>query len=311
MRVILILYWFISYTVMSMALVVAIGRAVLLKTEAERRHCALLLSFSLLMLAATLRNVVSGLPEIVADVLSYAGVAANCLAIYAVPGLALSLTLPPDSRKTADKVILFLALACLIAITVGWGRPFGGVAILVSYWVMFSVIAATLAQGAIARRANERRGISLMALDPFWGSVMRITSRASLIALPLIIFLDLVYPILRPAPSRIHCFPLLFVVWSVTVLWQTLKQALASRASAKAQPPHGGLVLSDERMDAAGLSKREKEVAILLASGLSYKEIAAKLFVSEATVKTHIARIYTKTGASSKLDAVKRLNSSE
>jgi len=308
MRVLLILYWFISYTVMSMALVVAIGRAILLKTEVEKRHCVLLLSFSLLMLAATLRNIIPGLSGAAANALSYAGVAAICLAMYAVPGLALSLALPADRPKKGERLLPVIAVACLAAVTAVWNRPFGGVMILVSYGVLITLIAATLAQGAIARRANERRGISLMALDPFWGSVMRITSRASLIALPLIIFLDLVYPILRPAPSRIHCFPLLFVVWSVTVLWQTLKQALANRASAKSQPPQGGLVLSDERMGAVGLSKREKEVAILLASGLSYKEIAVKLFVSEATVKTHVARIYTKTGASSKLDAVKRLN---
>jgi DNA-binding NarL/FixJ family response regulator len=54
--------------------------------------------------------------------------------------------------------------------------------------------------------------------------------------------------------------------------------------------------------DAAGppppddLTPREAEVLAHIASGLSNSEIAATLFVSEATVKTHINHIFTKTG---------------
>ncbi len=47
----------------------------------------------------------------------------------------------------------------------------------------------------------------------------------------------------------------------------------------------------------AGLTTREAEVLALLASGLSNAEIAERLFVSNATVKTHINRIFAKTGA--------------
>ena len=45
-----------------------------------------------------------------------------------------------------------------------------------------------------------------------------------------------------------------------------------------------------------GLTAREGEVLIEIASGLSNSEIATALFVSEATVKTHINRILAKTG---------------
>ncbi|MGH3411386.1 MAG: LuxR C-terminal-related transcriptional regulator, partial [Streptosporangiaceae bacterium] len=44
------------------------------------------------------------------------------------------------------------------------------------------------------------------------------------------------------------------------------------------------------------LTPREAEVLAQIAAGLSNTEIAAALFVSEATVKTHINHIFTKTG---------------
>jgi DNA-binding NarL/FixJ family response regulator len=46
----------------------------------------------------------------------------------------------------------------------------------------------------------------------------------------------------------------------------------------------------------AELSRRENEVAALLADGLNNKEIARRLFISVATVKDHVHRILTKTG---------------
>lgn len=51
------------------------------------------------------------------------------------------------------------------------------------------------------------------------------------------------------------------------------------------------------------LSERELEVLRELAAGLTNKEIAAKLCVSTATVKTHIINIFGKLGVSSRLMA--------
>lgn len=52
------------------------------------------------------------------------------------------------------------------------------------------------------------------------------------------------------------------------------------------------------------LSPREADVLRLIASGHSNREIAKKLFVGEATVKSHINRIFTKTGCRDRAQAV-------
>ncbi|RFU88246.1 DNA-binding response regulator [Streptomyces triticagri] len=52
------------------------------------------------------------------------------------------------------------------------------------------------------------------------------------------------------------------------------------------------------------LSSREREVLALVAKGTSNREIARLLFISEATVKTHLTHIYGKLGASDRASAV-------
>jgi DNA-binding NarL/FixJ family response regulator len=53
------------------------------------------------------------------------------------------------------------------------------------------------------------------------------------------------------------------------------------------------------------LSPREAEVLKLIAAGLSNGEIATSLFLSNATVKTHVNRIFSKTGARDRAQAVR------
>ena len=68
-------------------------------------------------------------------------------------------------------------------------------------------------------------------------------------------------------------------------------------ARGSAEPPPGQL--PDE------LTPREAEVLTLIAAGLSNQEIAERLVVSAATVKTHVNRIFFKTGARDRAQAVR------
>ncbi|MET9494955.1 response regulator transcription factor [Streptomyces sp. NPDC006552] len=54
----------------------------------------------------------------------------------------------------------------------------------------------------------------------------------------------------------------------------------------------------------ATLSAREREVLVLVARGTSNKEIARELFISEATVKTHLTHVYAKLGVKDRAAAV-------
>jgi DNA-binding NarL/FixJ family response regulator len=65
----------------------------------------------------------------------------------------------------------------------------------------------------------------------------------------------------------------------------------------------GGLI-SQAPADRAELSEREVQVVRLLAEGLSNRAIAETLFLSEATVKTHLVRVYRKLGAENRAAAV-------
>ncbi len=60
------------------------------------------------------------------------------------------------------------------------------------------------------------------------------------------------------------------------------------------------------RQQALGITARELEILTLIARGLSNREIAAQLFVSENTVKTHCARAFDKLGAARRTQAVQR-----
>lgn len=63
-------------------------------------------------------------------------------------------------------------------------------------------------------------------------------------------------------------------------------------------------VLNERKQEELGITKRELEILSLIASGLSNREIAEKLFVSENTVKTHSSRLFEKMNAKRRTQAV-------
>ncbi len=63
-------------------------------------------------------------------------------------------------------------------------------------------------------------------------------------------------------------------------------------------------VRDQRQLESLGITPRELEVLELIASGLSNKEIAERVHVSENTVKTHSSRVFAKLGARRRTQAV-------
>jgi DNA-binding NarL/FixJ family response regulator len=84
-----------------------------------------------------------------------------------------------------------------------------------------------------------------------------------------------------------------------TLLDPAVQQRLLSAAAAgRPDPAVTAAILPDE------LTPREAEVLRLIAAGLSNGEIADRLVISEATVKTHVNHVFAKTGARDRAQAV-------
>jgi DNA-binding NarL/FixJ family response regulator len=90
-----------------------------------------------------------------------------------------------------------------------------------------------------------------------------------------------------------------------THLDPAIQQRLVAAVLDQAQPPPGepGSAPRSELPDE--LTPREVEVLKLIAGGLSNREIADALVLSSATVKTHVNRIFHKTGARDRAQAVR------
>ena len=63
-------------------------------------------------------------------------------------------------------------------------------------------------------------------------------------------------------------------------------------------------VVNSARQEQLGITARELEILAAIAEGLSTREIAEKLFVSENTVKTHASRLFGKLNAKRRTQAV-------
>jgi len=62
--------------------------------------------------------------------------------------------------------------------------------------------------------------------------------------------------------------------------------------------------LNEERLRELSITRRELEILELIAKGMSNREIAEKLFVSENTVKSHSSRLFDKLSAKRRTQAV-------
>jgi DNA-binding CsgD family transcriptional regulator len=90
-------------------------------------------------------------------------------------------------------------------------------------------------------------------------------------------------------------------IWLGLKLTKTKETIVVKEVLVTAEGP---FVPDDKKREDLGITPREFEILELIARGMSNREIAEKLFVSENTVKTHSSRVFDKLGAKRRTQAV-------
>ena len=95
-------------------------------------------------------------------------------------------------------------------------------------------------------------------------------------------------------------------IWlGLTLTRRKAAQAMVQQATGIHPTATGGGQFADaQRVNELSITPRELEILGLIAAGLSTREIADRLFVSENTVKTHASRLFDKLGAKRRTQAV-------
>ena len=95
-------------------------------------------------------------------------------------------------------------------------------------------------------------------------------------------------------------------IWLGLKLTRTRETVVVREVPVEVQVPvpAGPFARNEKRLEQLGITPRELEILEAMAAGLSNREIAERLFVSENTVKTHAARLFDKLSARRRTQAV-------
>ena len=93
-------------------------------------------------------------------------------------------------------------------------------------------------------------------------------------------------------------------IWLGLKLTRTRETVVVREVPVEVRVPAGPFERNEAGLEQLGITPRELEILEAMAAGLSNREIAERLFVSENTVKTHAARLFDKLSARRRTQAV-------
>ncbi len=220
-------------------------------------------------------------------------------------------------------IIIVISAAVHSAVSVSYSQRPGGLsklirtaaAVSVAAMLAAVIILQALTLFAHSLSASELLGVLMTAGIAFFSAVIIFASIRLFIPLSLhtdpaghtsirlLLLLLFVFPALfLISGSRVGTFaaPAGFIalnILGIRIIFIRITGAKEPAAADSAAPPDPADTCRE-----LGLSKRETEVAVLLARGCAYKEIAAELFISMSTTQTHVRRIYSKLGINNKTE---------
>jgi len=299
----LVLYYAICYTAGGAGLVVALIAAKSRSSLPDARFASVIASLALILVPFFVLSYLGSRGE--GSPLSLAlwsvSIAGESFLIACLPRFIHSL-FPRSRERAIERAWILGALAAFASfpLIILFPRAFA------LYLVPMVLMPAAILYVVIVSLAGVLRGQPWAAVidegeRARWLSLIKSITALSAVFLPLMAAFDF-FPVLSESLGRIlgigfppflKAFPLFFAILSGVYIAKTLPIVLLPRtASSDAGGPE---ILSL-------LSAREAEVARLLVSGLRYRDIGDRLFISLSTVKTHVERIYRKTGARNKME---------
>ena len=97
---------------------------------------------------------------------------------------------------------------------------------------------------------------------------------------------------------------LIATISTILGIWMGLKLTSPKIVVKKERVDH--FTMDEKKLEELGISQREYDVLLLMAEGLSNKEIGKRLFISLNTVKTHASNLFSKLDAKRRTQAVQQ-----
>lgn len=157
-----------------------------------------------------------------------------------------------------------------------------------------------------ARHTPDVILVDIFALGPDWTDCLRRIKAQHTSARIVVLTNSLDGALVEGALQAGACGYLLKDVQALTLV-QAIRSAAAGQQVLDPEATHAliNIVRRSDEFD-CDLSRREREVLTLLARGLANREIAARMFISTATVKFHTRSILAKLGVSTRAQAIVR-----
>jgi DNA-binding CsgD family transcriptional regulator len=297
MNHVIFLYEIICYSVGGIGVLFAVLTGALAKSMIDRRYAAFMASFTIILVSNSF-DVYTGNAGVWAGnmilISSFVELAGMSLMIAVLPRFIHSMA-ALSFERILNRIFAALGLASYaMVILAGLGFPPLWLAN-VEFGLLTAVIVYAVVAGNIFLRVWPRRDLT-PAETSRWHRIMRSATVLTTAFIPFFVLIDF-FPQLLPSlsdrlPKSLRAFPVFYLLWNLIYILNTLPLYFRRTAAAE----------GEWDFDRFELSPREREVASLLLEGFSYKEIADRLSVSMATVKTHVNRIYDKTGAGNKIE---------